>query len=171
MVEQGTENPRVGGSIPSPGTTPRLAGRSPRATVAQLVEQLTRNEQVSGSNPLGGSIVKPSPTLVWLLLNIFMRDCLYTAYLTCPYDLHYAEEYFEVPLDSISAKSLRKGAGRGVLPRWPGVRASVRRSVLNTSSSQASLPPIAALPRFIWMRTGGWRDSDSSSSGCSKAYC
>ncbi len=28
----------------------------PRATVAQLVEQLTRNEQVSGSNPLGGSI-------------------------------------------------------------------------------------------------------------------
>ena len=61
MVEQGTENPRVGGSIPSPGTMPWLRRPSPRATVAQLVEQLTRNEQVSGSNPLGGSMFMVPP--------------------------------------------------------------------------------------------------------------
>ena len=28
-----------------------------KATVAQLVEQFTRNDQVSGSTPLGGSII------------------------------------------------------------------------------------------------------------------
>jgi hypothetical protein len=46
-----TENHGVGGSIPPPGTTPDTA----KADVAQLVEQLTRNEQVSGSSPLIGS--------------------------------------------------------------------------------------------------------------------
>jgi len=33
-----------------------------------------------------------------------------------------AEQLFELPLDSITAKELRKAAGRGHLPRWPGVR-------------------------------------------------
>jgi hypothetical protein len=37
-------------SSPTPSAT-----RSVQANVAQLVEQLTRNEQVSGSNPLIGS--------------------------------------------------------------------------------------------------------------------
>jgi hypothetical protein len=34
-----------------------LQGRIPIAVVAQLVEQLIRNQQVSGSNPLNGSII------------------------------------------------------------------------------------------------------------------
>ena len=55
-------------------------------------------------------------------LNIFLRDCLYTTYLSDAYHLHRAQRFLEVPLDSITAKELRKAAGRGQLPRWLGVR-------------------------------------------------
>ena len=47
MVEQRTENPSVGGSIPPQGTT--LAG------VAQSAEQLICNQPVAGSIPVTGS--------------------------------------------------------------------------------------------------------------------
>ena len=40
-------------------------------------------------------------------LNIFLRDCLYTVYLRERYRLDRAEPFFEVPLDSISAKHIR----------------------------------------------------------------
>jgi hypothetical protein len=54
-------------------------------------------------------------------LNIFLRDCLYTVYLREAFSLQLAEEFFEVPLDSISGKSLfEKSFGR--LPRWKTVR-------------------------------------------------
>jgi hypothetical protein len=53
-------------------------------------------------------------------LNIFLRDCLYTAYLRERYGLHRAEASFELPLDSITAKRLREADPD--LPRWPGVR-------------------------------------------------
>lgn len=56
------------------------------------------------------------------LLNIFLRDSLYTSYLRDAYGLDRAEAHFEIPLDSITAAHLRAEAGRGVLPRWPGVR-------------------------------------------------
>jgi hypothetical protein len=55
-------------------------------------------------------------------LNIFLRDCFYTTYLARTYHLERAEEFLELPLDSITAKELRKAARRGQLPRWPGVR-------------------------------------------------
>jgi hypothetical protein len=43
-------------------TTPCvLQGRTPIAVVAQLVEQLIRNQQVSGSNPLNGSRIEVPP--------------------------------------------------------------------------------------------------------------
>jgi hypothetical protein len=54
-------------------------------------------------------------------LNIFLRDCLYTAYLREAYHLDRAERFFEVPLDSISGTQLFRESGR-VLPKWPGVR-------------------------------------------------
>lgn len=53
-------------------------------------------------------------------LNVFLRDCLYTAYLRERYRLDRAESFFEVPLDSITAKRLR--ATDRDLPRWRGVR-------------------------------------------------
>jgi hypothetical protein len=54
-------------------------------------------------------------------LNIFLRDCLYTVYLREAFSLDRAEEFFEVPLDSISGKSLCEHAP-GRLPRWKTVR-------------------------------------------------
>jgi hypothetical protein len=56
------------------------------------------------------------------LLNIFLRECLYTAYLTDRYPLERIEHYLELPLDSITSRELRKRAGRGHLPRWPGIK-------------------------------------------------
>ena len=55
-------------------------------------------------------------------LNIFLRDCLYTVYLRERYRLDRAEPFFEVPLDSISAKHIRALDESG-LPRWRRVRA------------------------------------------------
>jgi hypothetical protein len=54
------------------------------------------------------------------LLNIFLRNALYTSYLRDWYHLDVAEDWYEIPLDSIVAKRLR-GDMRG-LPRWPGVK-------------------------------------------------
>jgi hypothetical protein len=54
-------------------------------------------------------------------MNIFLRDCLYTAYLNDEYQLESAEEFFELPLDSITAKHLR-AVPRNQLHRFPGVR-------------------------------------------------
>jgi hypothetical protein len=54
-------------------------------------------------------------------LNIFLRDCLYTVYLREAFSLQLAEDLFEVPLDSISGRSLfEQSSGR--LPRWKTVR-------------------------------------------------
>jgi hypothetical protein len=56
------------------------------------------------------------------ILNVFLRDCLYTTYLAEAYHLQRAEGFLEVPLDSITQRKLRRAAGRGVLPQWLGVR-------------------------------------------------
>lgn len=56
------------------------------------------------------------------VLNIFLRDCLYTTYLDAAFRLRNSEAYFELPLDSITAVHLKRAAGRGKLPAWPGVK-------------------------------------------------
>jgi hypothetical protein len=56
------------------------------------------------------------------LLNIFLRDALYTSYLREWYGLIASEDFLEVPLDSISSGEIRKLVGRSVLPKWPGVK-------------------------------------------------
>ena len=55
------------------------------------------------------------------ILNVFLRDCLYTTYLEHAYGLRRSEEWYELPLDSITVRELRKGAPRGTLPKWRGV--------------------------------------------------
>ena len=77
-------------------------------TTAELREALPRNARSWG--------------LARKVLNIFLRDCLYTTYLDGAFGLRTNEELFELPLDSITAVHLKRLAGRGVLPRWPGVR-------------------------------------------------
>ena len=49
-VEQGIENPRVGGSIPSLGTN--------NSSLVQSVERRTVNPYVAGSSPAGGANTK-----------------------------------------------------------------------------------------------------------------
>lgn len=56
------------------------------------------------------------------VLNIFLRDALYTTYLADGFRLKTGEANLEVPLDSITARHLCQSAGRGALPRWRGVR-------------------------------------------------
>ncbi len=56
------------------------------------------------------------------VLNIFLRDCAYNIYLTEAYALLLAEEFYEIPLDSITARELQRAAGHGRLPHWPGVK-------------------------------------------------
>jgi hypothetical protein len=55
-------------------------------------------------------------------LNLFLRDCLYNKYLSTQFDLEHVERWMEIPLDSIIAKELKKNAGRGMLPPWPGLK-------------------------------------------------
>jgi hypothetical protein len=54
------------------------------------------------------------------LLNIYLRNALYTSYLQDAYQLGAAEGWYEIPLDAIVAKQLRFEVGG--LPRWPGVK-------------------------------------------------
>ncbi len=49
-VEQGIENPRVGGSIPPRGTI--------NSSLVQSVERWTVNPYVAGSSPAGGAIFR-----------------------------------------------------------------------------------------------------------------
>jgi hypothetical protein len=60
-------------------------------------------------------------------LNIFLRDCLYTVHTRRAYQLNQAEQFFELPLDSIIGARLAKGSG-GALPRWKTVRALTPRA-------------------------------------------
>jgi hypothetical protein len=55
------------------------------------------------------------------LLNIFLRDALYTCYLRDGYNLTASEEFFEIPLDSISSKQILRLPSI-TLPGWPGVK-------------------------------------------------
>jgi hypothetical protein len=56
------------------------------------------------------------------LVNIFLRDCLYTTHLDSQHRLSASEHLFELPLDSLTAKALKRATGRGMLPQWPGLR-------------------------------------------------
>jgi len=89
-------------------------GTQDRRLFARRLEAAT--SQLQGTLPRGAS----SWGLARKLLNIFLRDCLYNTYLRRAHKLRKAEQYFEVPLDSIIAKRLRKEASK--LPRWVGVK-------------------------------------------------
>jgi hypothetical protein len=47
---------------------------------------------------------------------------MYTSYLRDRFRLDRAEFNLEVPLDSITAKELRKHSDRGTLPKWQGIK-------------------------------------------------
>jgi hypothetical protein len=49
-----------------------------------------------------------------------LRACLYNAYLNKAYGIRVAERMLEIPLDSITAREIRREAPE--LPRWLGLR-------------------------------------------------
>jgi hypothetical protein len=100
------------------------------------------------------------------ILNIFLRDCLYTTYLAETYHLQRAERFLELPLDSITARQLQLAAGRGVLPRWPGVRnvtADVSARYQAVAANEAKAQKIARVHLdALWWAAGrdtSFRDS------------
>ena len=60
-VEQGIENPRVGGSIPPRGTI---------SSLVQSVERWTVNPYVAGSSPAGGAKFRKAAKEIWRLFAI-----------------------------------------------------------------------------------------------------
>lgn len=55
-------------------------------------------------------------------LNMFLRDCFYSHDLRRAFKLGVAERRFEVPLDAVVARGLRKHGRDRRAPRWPGVK-------------------------------------------------
>jgi hypothetical protein len=101
------------------------------------------------------------------LTNIFLRGALYTTYLCEHFNLANAEAFLELPLDSITSRELRNRAGRGVLPRWQGVK----RLTLDASDEYQSYAQECAtkcrlarvhLDTFWW----GVRDKEFSVNEC-----
>ena len=73
MVEQRTENPRVAGSIPALGIFVAKSNEIIEyGRVAQLVEHLTFNQVVRGSNPRT-LIVEQAVLLVLFFPKLYMR--------------------------------------------------------------------------------------------------
>ena len=95
-------------------------------------------------------------------LNIFLRDCLYTVYLQERYHLDRAKPFFEVPLDSISARHIR-ALDEDVLPRWRGVKALDYRTSKRYQDAAARIAASKGiLPVHLDAIWWGLRESDDA---------
>lgn len=72
-------------------------------------------------------------------LNLFLREVCYNRFLCQKHGFELLEDWMEIPLDSLVAQALRRKAGRGKLPRWPG---------LNKLTPRVSRPFQAFAQRF-----------------------
>lgn len=93
------------------------------------------------------------------ILNIFLRDALYTTYLADTFNLKEVEAKLEVPLDRITARQLCQDAGRGVLPRWRGVRHLTPRESASYQESAANLAASKGIAR-VHLDTYFWGQRD-----------
>jgi hypothetical protein len=89
-------------------------------------------------------------------INLFLRDVLYNQYLCHKFGIGKIESWLEVPLDSVVARKLKSAAGRGVLPRWVGLknlRASESEEFHNFASQCAKMLSIARvhLDIYLWL--------------------
>jgi hypothetical protein len=107
------------------------------------------------------------------LLNIFLRDALYTGYLSDYYGLSSTEQFFEVPLDSISGKAIRKCRSGARLPRWPGVKhldyqtSAQYQSAIRSEAKVRGIAPVH-LDTFWWGARDFRRSATSSASRAKK---
>lgn len=70
-------------------------------------------------------------------LNLFLREMLYNQYLCEAFRINAVENFLEVPLDSAVAKGLKRKAGRGALPMWPGLK-NLRKTISQDFQSHAT---------------------------------
>ena len=75
-VEQGTENPRVIGSIPIGGTSQETQQGFQYAAVAHLVERHLAKVEVASSSLVGRSNMKPSFVQKCTTMAFFNRNCI-----------------------------------------------------------------------------------------------
>ena len=75
-VEQGTENPRVIGSIPIGGTSQETQQGFQYAAVAHLVERHLAKVEVASSSFVGRSNMKPSFVQRCMTMAFFNRNCI-----------------------------------------------------------------------------------------------
>lgn len=90
-------------------------------------------------------------------LNLFMRACICDHYLRLEYRLGGIEPLAEIPLDSIVATALKKEAGRGQLPVWPGLKRLKReqnehfQAFAEEYSRRLALPARVYLDNYLWL--------------------
>jgi hypothetical protein len=99
------------------------------------------------------------------VLNIFLRDCFYTSFLSDEYRLGGAEHLFEIPLDSITVKELRRVVTG--LPRWTGVKhlsPLLSRQLQQAAANDARKKGIARVHLdALWWSAGRDEQSEDSS--------
>jgi hypothetical protein len=91
-------------------------------------------------------------------LNLFLRECACNHHLRRAYALSRIERWLEIPLDSVTAKELKKRAERGHLPPWPGLGKLVKRTsdafqayaVQYSESDGVRLPARVYLDDYLW---------------------
>jgi hypothetical protein len=97
------------------------------------------------------------------VMNIFLRDCLYTTYLDAAFDLRKNEPSFELPLDAITAIQLKRATGRGTLPAWPGVKHLTKSLSAEFQKAATAEAARRGIPRIhldaIWWSVS--RDNDA----------
>lgn len=91
-------------------------------------------------------------------LNLFLRLCFYIHYLRREYGLAKVGRWLEVPLDGLVARELRKDAGRGVLPRWKGLKRLKQEDSeryqehAREYAAACKLPVPVFLDNYLWLR-------------------
>jgi hypothetical protein len=92
----------------------RFGTPNPRTFARELDQQTAAMVQALPSDAQHWGVARK-------VINIFLRDAMYSTYLRDHYALSRAEDYYEVPLDSVTAKALIT-YGTTTLPAWPGVK-------------------------------------------------
>jgi hypothetical protein len=79
-------------------------------------------------------------------------------YLRRAYGLGKVSRWLEVPLDGVVARELKKEAGRGVLPRWPGLEHLKKADSekfqrhARVQAATCKLPATVFLDNYLWLR-------------------
>lgn len=90
-------------------------------------------------------------------LNLFLRDVCYNRFISLRHPLAVLEPWLEIPLDNLVATALKRRAGRGGLPSWPGLKRltpAVSQKFQSTARDWADAEGISRvhLDMRIWLR-------------------